>query len=356
MNSQQSTTTLSNPLYNVATGKVGVHNMDGNSNLAQVYLSRTIQFLTVEKSCIKMWEMTQGAFELVKRIHIKQTIRQCVVAELTGFLLILGQNGKLLILDSKGEFVSTVSRQGVFFTCVSTCDDRLLLGTERGTVHAYHIASLQFIGEIPYQLALLQNNCLNDTSPEWQPVENRPLSKLEKAMLKVGPPVSDIRSTKDKRFLMVVYEDSSFAVVDRKVGSHSDAIMGFQYGHFESITGLQWMNFNASRAGYAIQPDQFQLIHQSAECFATASSDLSVYIWRHFGDRWQCQYIDIAKCFEQSLCYQRKACDESTASLRLTTLQILPRRQNLAVADNRGNLRVFELGQDKANLLATHHL
>ena len=86
--------------------------------------------------------MSQGAFELQKRIHIKQTIKQCVVSELTGFMLILGMNGKVLILDSKGEFVSTVSRQGAFFTNIGTCDDRLLLGTEKGTVHAYHIASL----------------------------------------------------------------------------------------------------------------------------------------------------------------------------------------------------------------------
>ena len=42
---------------------------------------------------------------------------------------------------------------------------------------------------------------------------------------------------------MVCYEDSSFVVVDRKVvTSPSDAILGFQFGHFESITGLQWMN------------------------------------------------------------------------------------------------------------------
>lgn len=65
-----------------------------------------------------------------------------MVSELTGFILILGVNGKVLILDSKGDFVSTVSKTGVFFTEIGTCDDRLLLGTERGTVHAYHIASL----------------------------------------------------------------------------------------------------------------------------------------------------------------------------------------------------------------------
>ena len=73
--------------------------MDGNSNLAQVYLTNNVKFLTVEKYCIKIWEVMQGAFELKKRIHIKQAIKQCVVSELTGFMLILGLNGKVLILD-----------------------------------------------------------------------------------------------------------------------------------------------------------------------------------------------------------------------------------------------------------------
>ena len=138
----------------------------------------------------------------------------------------------MLILDSKGEFVSTVSRQGVFFTSVSTCDDRLLLGTERGTVHAYHIASLQFISEIPYQIALLPNTCLNDAASNSQEKGNAHKSLIEKALSRQGPPVTDIRSTKDKRFLMMVYEDSSFAIVDRKVSSLSEAILGYQQGHF----------------------------------------------------------------------------------------------------------------------------
>lgn len=54
------------------------------------------------------------------------------MADLTGFLLILGDNGKVLILDQQGEFVSTVYKQGVFFTTIGVANDKLLLGTERG--------------------------------------------------------------------------------------------------------------------------------------------------------------------------------------------------------------------------------
>jgi hypothetical protein len=84
-----------------------------------------------------------------------------LIAQLTGFFLILGDNGKLLILDSKGEFVSTVSKEGVIFTVVGTASDKLLLGTEKGSIHVYHLASLKFVTEIPYQMALLANGCLN---------------------------------------------------------------------------------------------------------------------------------------------------------------------------------------------------
>ena len=66
---------------------------------AMVYLNQSFSFLTLEKNCIKIWEFQNGSFDLLKRIHIKQAISQILMAELTGFMLILGDNGKVLILD-----------------------------------------------------------------------------------------------------------------------------------------------------------------------------------------------------------------------------------------------------------------
>jgi len=88
----------------------------------------------------------------------------------------------------------------------------------------------------------------------------------------------------------------------------------------------------------------------------TCSADLSVYVWRHFGDRWSFSYIDVAKCFDESLSYQRKACDKSTRDIKLTAIQMFPRRQNIAVGDNKGTLRVFQLGNESATLLSTYKL
>ena len=64
----------------------------------------------------------------------------------------------------------------------------------------------------------------------------------------------------------------------------------------------------------------------------------------------------MAKCFDDSLIYQRKTCDKSTKALSLTAIQMLPRRQNLAVADNRGTLRIFQIGNESATLLSTYKL
>lgn len=113
-----------------------------SSHSAQVFLNSKLPFLTAEKQCLKMWEYSQGNAHLKKRIHIKQNIVALEVSELTNFFLILSESGRVLILDQQGEFVSTLSRDGVFFTRLGAAHDKLLLGTNRGTVHVYHMASL----------------------------------------------------------------------------------------------------------------------------------------------------------------------------------------------------------------------
>jgi hypothetical protein len=61
---------------------------------------------------------------------------------LTGYLVILGDNGRVLILDQEGEFVSAIKKEFTFFTVIGTAHDKLLIGTEKGTVCVYHMASL----------------------------------------------------------------------------------------------------------------------------------------------------------------------------------------------------------------------
>ena len=83
---------------------------------------------------------------------------------------------------------------------------------------------------------------------------------------------------------------------------------------------------------------------------------MSVFVWRHFGDRWSFSYIDIVKCFDSALTYSRKLNDRSTQNLRLTCIRAYPRQAMLAIGDSKGMIRVFQVTHDRALLLASHEL
>ena len=116
--------------------------------------------------------------------------------------MILVENGKVLILDQEGQFVSTVYKAATFFTTIQVANDKLLLGTDRGQIHVYHMASLSYISEVPHQFHLLAEKILNNFT------ENTQTSKA-------GPPTRSIELTANYRFLKIAYADSSFVVVDR---------------------------------------------------------------------------------------------------------------------------------------------
>jgi hypothetical protein len=71
-------------------------------------------------------------------------------------------------------------------------------------------------------------------------------------------------------------------------------------------------------------------------------------VWNHFGDRWSFSYIDVAKCFDESLSFQRKNYDRSTRNLQLTAVQVVSRKNHLVVGDNRGTVRIFQLSVEDA--------
>ena len=337
-----------------------------SNHSAQVFLNSRLPFVTVEKNCIKLWEYAQGNAELKKKIHIKQTVAQLHISELTQFFLILGENGKVLILDHQGEFVSTLQQEGVVFTRIGLAHDKLLLGSNRGAVYVYHLASLQFISQIPYQLSFLEQFSLNSRTKQY---EHEQLS-----LQKVGPPVGQIETTLNLRFLWIRYTDGSFAVVDRTIMNPRQAILGYSCGHFEQISGIEWIQPRSSMIqtgkgqnsyigdslalGGLFPQDISGLSNKNPhdQQFVTCSHDLSIHLWRHYGDRWAFSYIDVAKCFDQTLTFQRKQCDRSTRDLRLTALCLYPRSNHLVVGDSKGFVRVFQLVNESAHLLATYRL
>ena len=49
-----------------------------------------------------------------------------------GFIIVLGQSGSILILNSDGKFVSTIELPDTQFTAISCCNEQLYLGTFSG--------------------------------------------------------------------------------------------------------------------------------------------------------------------------------------------------------------------------------
>lgn len=87
--------------------------------------------------------------------------------------------------------------------------------------------------------------------------------------------------------------------------------MGFQYGHFQKITGMQWINKSGKRSKQ-VMSEGWNNSEGNVDSFVTCSHDMGVFLWKHFGDRWSFSFIDVVKCFDQSLMYQRKQIEKST--------------------------------------------
>jgi hypothetical protein len=68
---------------------------------------------------------------------------------------------------------------------------------------------------------------------------------------------------------------------------------------------------------------------------------MSLFVWKHFGDRWSFSYIDVIKCFDNSLTYSRKLNDKSTTNLKLTAIRVYPKMPMVIVGDNKGIARIF---------------
>jgi hypothetical protein len=83
---------------------------------------------------------------------------------------------------------------------------------------------------------------------------------------------------------------------------------------------------------------------------------MSIFVWRHFGDRFSFSYIDVIKCFDNSLTYSRKLSDKSTYNLKLTAIKVYPKMPMVIVGDSKGVVRIFQMTHDRAVFLAQHEL
>ena len=185
----------------------------------------------------------------------------------------------------------------------------------------------------------------------------------------VGPPVVQVLTTINLKYALISHSDSSFLVYSFDLRK----ALGYSFGHYGKIGKIEWLT------GGAVQNAKFLgegFNETTNKVFLTCSEDMSIYVWRQFGDRWTFSYIDVAKCFDSSLTYTRNAAidygqitvqrigldkdhnlglRQSMANnlglnkvktpfqVKLTAMTVHPKLPYVVCGDNRGTLRVFDL-------------
>lgn len=71
---------------------------------------------------------------MAKKVSIKQKILSAASSGITGYLFILSDNGKVLILNSDGEYVNSLDKLEHQFTSISCANECLYLGTHIGNI------------------------------------------------------------------------------------------------------------------------------------------------------------------------------------------------------------------------------
>lgn len=79
----------------------------------------SFKFATIEDKCVKIWKYEDEIITTVRKINIKQKLADAVSSEIIGFLVVLSANGKVLILDSEGEYVSSLERSDLEFSSIA---------------------------------------------------------------------------------------------------------------------------------------------------------------------------------------------------------------------------------------------
>ena len=102
----------------------------------------SFKFVTIEERWVKIWKYEDEIMTTYRKINIKWNLENVTTSEMKGFIFILSSNGKVLILDSEGEYVTSLQRADVEFSSISSSYENLYLGTTNGTVHWYNVMTL----------------------------------------------------------------------------------------------------------------------------------------------------------------------------------------------------------------------
>jgi len=188
---------------------------------------RVDKFITVEDKSVKFWRYEHGLITTVRKINVKQKLVDAVTSDIIGFIVVLSANGKVLILDSEGEYVSSIERTDLEFSSISCSMENLYLGTMNGTVHSYSVSSL--IGssnkQISYADLLRPFEMKNN---EHEDIESKFTNKVKK-----------IHSCKSGKRVLISFKNNNFYVYNIR----REAIDGVYIAqHAEEIKAIEWVS------------------------------------------------------------------------------------------------------------------
>ena len=135
-------------------------------------------------------------------------------------------------------------------------------------------------------------------------------------------------------YMLIFYEDGATSIYHRPGCSH----LRYTSSHNGGAAQLKWLPSSATSAGH----------------FLTVSHDLTLRIWKHFGDRWTSSYIDIATAIDSSLQHFGSHAPAQPArphELHLKAVAAHPKQNYIICGDDRGVLRSFSL--ESGELLLT---
>jgi len=188
---------------------------------------RVDKFITVEDKSVKFWRYEHGLITTVRKINVKQKLVDAVTSDIIGFIVVLSANGKVLILDSEGEYVSSIERTDLEFSSISCSMENLYLGTMNGTVHSYSVSSL--IGSSNKQISyadLLRPFEMKNS--EHEDIESKFTNKVKK-----------IHSCKSGKRVLISFKNNNFYVYNIR----REAIDGVYIAqHAEEIKAIEWVS------------------------------------------------------------------------------------------------------------------
>ena len=119
----------------------GIHKQE-NDDFLKPKPMVSFKFVTVEEKWVKIWKYEDEIMTTYRKINIKYNLEDVSTSEMKGFIFVLSSNGKVLILDSEGEYVTSLQRSDIEFSSISWSYENLYLGTTNGTVHWYNVMTL----------------------------------------------------------------------------------------------------------------------------------------------------------------------------------------------------------------------